>query len=273
MSYAKIPLMDLQGLGAIAAAAVAAATVPITVLVGRWQVRAAVQAAEAAYRAAVDAAQRQGTDAHAQWRREVRREAYTAFLLAVHQVTRLANAVEDDYHNENPDSTADMERAVTALQNAFFVVLLEGPDSAAVAANALSDAVGARTQFVLSQAAYAGAWMSLIERHRREREANRTAGAVTTQEENDTHARRILDALQELSAASDAASCEDRHRDEGPFHEALQRFRASYEPDVIREHYGEVLYFVTDGPDLKEKADTLPARHQEFMVVARAAME
>ncbi|MFE5028081.1 hypothetical protein ACFRAO_33420 [Streptomyces sp. NPDC056656] len=86
--------MDLEGIGAIAAAAVAALGVPAAVLVGRWQMRAALRAAEetgragiaqaeSTYRAALDAVRTEADAAHQQWRRGIRRDAYAGFLLAM----------------------------------------------------------------------------------------------------------------------------------------------------------------------------------------------
>lgn len=45
--------MDQEGIGAVAAAAVAALGVPAAVLVGRWQMRAALRAAEETGRAGI----------------------------------------------------------------------------------------------------------------------------------------------------------------------------------------------------------------------------
>lgn len=79
--------MDLQGIGALVAAGVAAVSVPATLLVGRWQKKAALQTAraataqaEATYRAALDAVRAQGLNEYDQWRRGIQRDAYAALL-------------------------------------------------------------------------------------------------------------------------------------------------------------------------------------------------
>ncbi|MFD6342742.1 hypothetical protein, partial [Streptomyces sp. NPDC060210] len=98
--------MDLQGVAAVAAAVVAGVGIPSTLLIGRWQLRAALKAAdsahhaglaqaEATYKAAVDAVRAQSDSAHDHWRRGVRREACSVFLLAAEEVTGLAEEMLD----------------------------------------------------------------------------------------------------------------------------------------------------------------------------------
>ncbi|MEV5735494.1 hypothetical protein [Streptomyces sp. NPDC052292] len=132
--------MDLQGVGAVAAAVVAAASIPISTLVGRWQMRGAVQAAEATYKAAVDAAKNQALAAHAQWRRGVQRDAYAAFLLAAHQVRNVCDRIALDANTTpilSSDLQAELHSARSALQSTYAIAVLEGSDSVREAATAL----------------------------------------------------------------------------------------------------------------------------------------
>lgn len=131
--------MDLQGVGAITASAVAAISVPVAVLVGRWQMRGTIQAAEASYQAALDTA----SAAQAQWRRGVQREAYSGFLLAMAQI---ASAIDRDRDDDRPmlETPAELKSALnaglTALDSAHSIVLLEGPSTVADAATEAKEA-------------------------------------------------------------------------------------------------------------------------------------
>ncbi|WP_157955339.1 hypothetical protein [Streptomyces noursei] len=153
--------MDLQGLGAIAAAGVAAVGVPAALLVGRWQMKAAVrtaeetgragiaqaeataragiQQAEATYKAALDAVRAEASAAQTQWRREARREAYATFLLAEHQFVTTSERLRKE-----SDGVLGEER-MAALRAAFseseqsmltatVIVELEGPAHVALSA-------------------------------------------------------------------------------------------------------------------------------------------
>ncbi|URZ99445.1 hypothetical protein NCG97_00205 [Streptomyces lydicamycinicus] len=137
--------MDLEGIGALAAAGVAAATVPVTIIASRWQLRAAlrnaeetgragVAQAEATYRAALDTVRAEASAAHRQWIRGVRRDAYASFLLAVNQLDaasdRLLTATEDQADEEALKAhLAEIESASAALRAAYVVIDLEGPEA------------------------------------------------------------------------------------------------------------------------------------------------
>jgi hypothetical protein len=133
--------MDLQGIGAVAAAGVALATIPVLLVTGRWQTRAALQAAQdagragfaqaqATYSSALDAVNAEASAAHAQWRRGVQRDAYASFLLAVQQVADAGNQLMMETAVDAATArTAELERAKAALRAAAQIVTLEGPDS------------------------------------------------------------------------------------------------------------------------------------------------
>ncbi|TLS42672.1 hypothetical protein FE633_29815 [Streptomyces montanus] len=143
--------MDLQGVGALAAAGVALLSVPATLLVGRWQTRAALQTAQAAmrqadatYRAALDSVRAQGLNEHEQWRRGIRRDAYAALLQAVlnykEQASNVFSQGATDPH-QAPDAIAASKPLAADMTHKNLVVRLEGPDEVSNAGQALVDAV------------------------------------------------------------------------------------------------------------------------------------
>jgi hypothetical protein len=126
--------MDLQGVGAVAAAAVAVIGVPASLVIGRWQLRAALQSArsahqvglaqaEATYGAALDAVRAQSDSVHDHWRRGVRREAWSSFLLASEEVTALAI----EMLNGVATGGEGWDAARRDLKRALVVLELEGP--------------------------------------------------------------------------------------------------------------------------------------------------
>ncbi|WP_422522277.1 hypothetical protein [Streptomyces sp. 5.8] len=148
--------MDLEGIGALSAAVVASIGIPASMLIGRWQMRAALRAAEAtseaglaqaasAYRAALDAVRAQANAAHLQWRRGIQREAYASFLLAANRVRELGERFAMDNGDglsaetiragmvENGDALATLKAAQTVIE-------LEGPDDVAAPAAGMTDA-------------------------------------------------------------------------------------------------------------------------------------
>jgi hypothetical protein len=136
--------MDLQGIGAIASAAVALVGIPAAVLVGHAQTKAAVRAAqlaaeagrvqaEAAYRAALHSVRDQARAEHRQWRHSLRREAWANFASAVNDVRVAAEDLIDKTRVSDVYARID-EASVTsdrALSFAVSVVELEGPPEVA----------------------------------------------------------------------------------------------------------------------------------------------
>ncbi|MFF7130819.1 hypothetical protein ACFZBZ_00605 [Streptomyces sp. NPDC008196] len=140
-------MKDLQGIGAVAAAVVAAVGIASTILIGRWTLRGALRGAEetaraglaqadASYRAALDAVKAQGRNDHLQWRRGVQRDAYAAFLQSVLTYT-------DSAHNDLGRASGQEETRAciaalrgleTDMSHRAWVVRLEGPDEVAGAA-------------------------------------------------------------------------------------------------------------------------------------------
>ncbi|MFC9313983.1 hypothetical protein ACFTWR_06410 [Streptomyces nigra] len=144
--------MNLEGIGAISAAAVAALGVPAAVLVGRWQMRGALRAAEetgraglaqaeSTYRAALDAVRTEADAAHLQWRRGIRRDAYAGFLLAMTRCVQAAEALPLRRLESSEVLSAaedELTRAKNDLSAALWVVKLEGPSAVAESAGVVS---------------------------------------------------------------------------------------------------------------------------------------
>lgn len=137
--------MNLEGIGAIAAAAVACLSVPASIYVGRRQAEAALRGAEAtyqgglaqaesAYAAALDAVRAEAEAADRHWLRGVRRDAYAALLLASHTLTEHAQS-----YNVVPASaeaparvsqfSAELRNAETSLRGAYLITALEGGEA------------------------------------------------------------------------------------------------------------------------------------------------
>ncbi|MFJ6945541.1 hypothetical protein ACISU4_13010 [Streptomyces wuyuanensis] len=166
--------MDLQGVGSLAAAGVALFSVPATLLVGRWQTKAALQAAHAAmrqadatHRAALDSVRAQGLNEYEQWRRGIRRDAYAALLQAVLNYNEQASSVfsqgATDAH-QAPDAIAASKPLAADMTLKNMVVRLEGPDEVSNAAQALVDAAEGLMQVCRSWANSALARTLLDER-------------------------------------------------------------------------------------------------------------
>ncbi|MEW2401478.1 hypothetical protein [Streptomyces sp. NPDC046862] len=162
--------MDLQGIGAISAAVVALMSIPTTVLVGRWQMKAALGAAEATnktglaqaestYRAALDAVHAETHAAHRQWRHGIQREAYASFLLAAHRVVEVGERfVADNAEELPPESIGAGKKAVddalAALRAAQTIIELEGPDDVAAPAAGMTNAAKSMAMYLGEQATF-----------------------------------------------------------------------------------------------------------------------
>ncbi|MFE6849739.1 hypothetical protein ACFVDH_02965 [Streptomyces sp. NPDC057674] len=204
--------MDLEGIGALTAAGLAVFGVLASVLVGRWQMRAALRAAEAtgqaglaqaeaAYRAALDAVRAQENAGHRQWHRGVQREAYAAFLLAAHRVRDVGErfVVESEQELSAEGVRAGrtgLDDALAALKEAQTIVELEAPDDVAAPAAAMTDAAQLMSHFLGAQAVYERAWAKL----------ERLAGAGGGGSQG---ASALVDALERLRAGRRAEE-EDR---------------------------------------------------------------
>ncbi|GGP59806.1 hypothetical protein GCM10010278_41050 [Streptomyces melanogenes] len=169
--------MDLEGVGALSAAAVTLIGIPASVLIGRWQLRATLRTAEAtseaglaqaasAYRAALDAVRAGEEAAHLQWRRSTQREAYASFLLSANRVRDLG----ERFAMENTEALSaesirsgksSLEDALVALKEAQTIIELEGPDSVAAPAAGMARAAEITGYHLRKQAIYERAWGKL----------------------------------------------------------------------------------------------------------------
>ncbi|MCX4550612.1 hypothetical protein [Streptomyces sp. NBC_01500] len=169
--------MDLQGIGAVSAAGVTLISIPVLLVIGRWQARTTLQAAQeagragfaqaqATYSSALDAVNAQASAAHTQWRRGVQRGAYAAFLLADHQVRqateRLIREVDAD-----PVALAthmgEVDSAKAALRTAYVAVDLEGPGDLAFTADAILTYAFQVADFDQREATMERAWHQLVQ--------------------------------------------------------------------------------------------------------------
>jgi hypothetical protein len=144
-----ISRMDLQGVGAVGGAGVAAAGVIAAVLVGRWNLKAVnstakagMTQADASYRAALDAVKTQGENERLQWKRTVQRETYAAFLNSVMTLTEHSSGL---LRIDSLDWAGFQQQAATHhpleadLRHKLLLVKLEGPEEVAAVAQQLHD--------------------------------------------------------------------------------------------------------------------------------------
>ncbi|MEU8783998.1 hypothetical protein [Streptomyces sp. NPDC048637] len=169
--------MDLEGIGALSAAGVALIGIPATMLVGRWQLKAALRAAEAsnevgmaqadsAYRAALDAVRAEANAAHIQWQRGVQREVYASFLLAAHRPREVGERFAADSEEElSAERIAAAKTAaddvLAALKAAQTIIELEGPDDVAAPAAVMTNAAQTMAMRLRQEAVFTRAWGKL----------------------------------------------------------------------------------------------------------------
>ncbi|MGW1586290.1 hypothetical protein [Streptomyces sp. NPDC002386] len=169
--------MDLEGIAALSAAGVAFIGIPASVIVGRWQMKAALSAAEAtsavglaqaesAYRAALDAVRAEANAALRQWRRGIQREAYASFLLAANRVKEVSERFVLDNAEDLPAEDvragkAAADDALAALKAAQTIIELEGPEEVADPAAGMTEAADRIRYYLGKQAIYERAWGKL----------------------------------------------------------------------------------------------------------------
>ncbi|PBC63152.1 hypothetical protein BKI49_15650 [Streptomyces sp. Tue6028] len=162
--------MDLEGIAALSAAAVAFIGIPASMLIGRWQMKAGLRTAEAtseaglaqarsAYRAALDAVRAEANAAHLQWRRGIQREAYASFLLAANRTKELGERfVMDSEGDLSAESIragkAAIDDALATLKAAQTIIELEGPDDVAAPAAGMTNAAQRMAYYFGKQAIY-----------------------------------------------------------------------------------------------------------------------
>ncbi|MGW1606036.1 hypothetical protein [Streptomyces eurythermus] len=247
--------MDLEGIGAIAAAAVGAIGVLAAVVVGRWNLRAMLRAADRTYQGALGAAVATASGNHEQWRRTVRRDAYVQLLLAASEAERLV--LPHDEAATTPEAVRATETALLdmrhRMETAYFVVRLESAELDVEAA-ALTRAGKAFAAGKEQWAAYRRAH-SVLERMRGEphdvhteiREAVNRLRQVSRAAHTDPEADEfgaLLDAQQALSLVPElndshidaiiltSRSPVNLHRLEQEFTEARRKFLEAAHADL-----------------------------------------
>ncbi|MET7809744.1 hypothetical protein ABZT26_02655 [Streptomyces sp. NPDC005395] len=165
-----IGYMGWEGVSALVAAGAAL----IGLVVGRWQLRGALRAAdatsragvaqaeaatqagiaqaEASYRAALDAVKATAAESHAQWLRGVRRETYAAFLLSCSELVDISAqlvldaATEKITAEQRDPRLMEVEAATSRVHDRALIVSLEGPSEIASQAESITAVVieGAR---------------------------------------------------------------------------------------------------------------------------------
>jgi tetratricopeptide (TPR) repeat protein len=235
--------MDLEGIGALSAAGVALIAIPTSMLVGRWQMKAALSTAEAtseaglaqaesAYRAALDAVRAEANAALLQWRRGIQREAYASFLLAANRVRevgeRFVNDNEGDLSAESIRAgKAANDDALATLKAAQTIIELEGPEEVADPAAGMTDAAQTMGYYLGKQAIYERA-LGKLGRLMNDQSPSVSAAAVVLMQE-----------LARLSPPSSASSSdpegsrgEDAHGARTR-HESCREARSALPPDTL----------------------------------------
>ncbi|MEU5001149.1 hypothetical protein [Streptomyces sp. NPDC021622] len=170
--------MDLQGVGAIAAAAVTALGIPSALIIGRWQMRGALRTAEetaragiaqaeASYEAALDAVHATAFAAHKQWRRAIQREAYATFLLAAHQTREAGERSTEEAGEATTDEAfaslrSELSSSFRSLKEAQTIIELEGPDAVAAPAASMVIELGKLVPIYGRQAEFSRAHAKLL---------------------------------------------------------------------------------------------------------------
>jgi hypothetical protein len=282
-------LMDLQGIGAVAAAGVALVTIPVVLVTGRWQTRAALEAAEeagrsgfaqaqATYNSALDAVRAEASATHAQWRRGVQRDAYASFLLAAQQVADAGDQLMMETDAEAARTlTGELERAKAALRAAAQIITLEGPDSVDGPAHTIltsslslanmheSDAAMNRVRerlFIMSE--MRGGGINTITRDRARRLLAATARLRTAIAEN-PHPLPNIDDYSMPTAVADAAA------EAGAAVSAFPNRTFSTEERNVLSNMQYRGPFMTQSR-YEEKRRELTDAHAEFLRAARAEL-
>ncbi|NEY34576.1 hypothetical protein GTU99_20630 [Streptomyces sp. PRKS01-65] len=144
----------LLGVAVGALGALAAARVQLRGAIA--QADAVLAQADATYRAALDQAYATQRAAHEQWRREIRRDAYAAFVTALDEAREMV--ARPELLGSGPqDGSGPLQAALRAVTAAFAVVELEGPASLTVLARTAQQRCLAAGEHALRLAPRAGA--------------------------------------------------------------------------------------------------------------------
>ncbi|MFC9228443.1 hypothetical protein ACFTZI_05640 [Streptomyces decoyicus] len=250
--------MDLSGIGAIAAAAAATISVPATLMVGRWQIRSALDTAERAHEAALATVQATAASTHDQWRRSVRRDAFVQFVLRATEVAWLT--VPSD-----PGTTAEVVKAAEAaveealhqVRAAYYIVRLESPELAHTASRLL--------EAVQRSAAADWRWAAY----------RRAMGVVELLEaEAGTRFDDVHEALRRLFWAADA-DADDRQHDR---HGEVSNARNDAQQELLAldqltdDQISTLVNMQTSPVDLIDLTDAVDEAREEFLRAAHSEL-
>ncbi|MEW2297820.1 hypothetical protein ABZ719_34845 [Streptomyces sp. NPDC006743] len=260
--------MDLEGIGAVAAAAVTAIGIPTAIVIGRMQLKAGLRAAEttwhaalvqadASYRAAMDTVRATASANQDQWRRGVRRDAFVQFLTISSELQHIelpedAEATDEEIRQAEKALREIVHRAETT----FHIVCLESAD--------LQDAA---TRLLQAIRHYARGYRRLAA-------AERAISTLTAiEEENRTHLDEVHAALGALATAANAVDDVEHHRD---VQRARDRAQAALRdvPGLSERHQRNLLYANRHGlPDNRAHRRALQDSRQAFLAAAQADLD
>ncbi|WP_327713299.1 hypothetical protein OG912_38985 (plasmid) [Streptomyces sp. NBC_00464] len=268
--------MDLQGIALVATTSVAVVGVPCTLLIGRWQLRAALQTAsatheaglrqaETAYQAALDTVRAQSDSAHDQWLRGVRREACSVFLLAIGELVGILDQVLD-----GTGASDNLRPASRDLQRALAVLELEGDAELVGAAQELVICCDEIADAALGSSFAARTWRALYARQVEERSAVTRRELLNTPINDAVNA--LLDLQVRLAGMRDAYSAVETPRGVRPGTiSALGHYvpRGDHPFESIGEAYAALRHVYEMAVQLFERTD-LP--REEAAVLLRDAV-
>ncbi|MEU9146707.1 hypothetical protein [Streptomyces sp. NPDC048349] len=161
--------MDLPGISSAAAVGVALLAIPVNVLVVRWQVRAAMKAADSTLRAGLaqaDGAYRsaieQSRAAHEQWRRGIREDTWSAYLLATARYGDAAAGLYEASEDQVPVYEEKLDAAAAAFEEALLRVELGGPMPIIELAHGLTEEMRTLVDLRTSLAPRNRAWQAFL---------------------------------------------------------------------------------------------------------------
>ncbi|MEU1273487.1 hypothetical protein [Streptomyces sp. NPDC005799] len=281
--------MNLEGIGAISAAAVAAIGIPTALIVGRWQLKGALRTAEEAgrvgiaqaessYRGALDAVRTEANNAHSQWRRGIRRDAYAAFLVATTRAVQAASALPRERLSAAEDLTtpqAALRIARNELNATFWVVKLEGPLEVSEVAGRVCvdiyrllgvkevDAEQDRAMYVLNSVILNEIPDTSVDEETR-RTASRALGKI----------RKLREAVRRHGYQRRRTSAESMPEEVAEIDEALRRELSSLDTLLSSEQVRALLgYAFRDNPDPMTLDRAGNTTIQEFIAAAQTALD
>ncbi|MBL1083566.1 hypothetical protein JK359_16570 [Streptomyces actinomycinicus] len=257
--------MDLAGIGAISAAAVALVGIPAAIAVGRMQLKAGLRTAEAtwhaalvqadaSYRAAMDTVRATASANQDQWRRGVRRDAFVRFLTISSELQHV-ELPEDPEVTEEEIRNAEkaLRQIVDQAETAYHIVCLESAN--------LQDTA---TRLLHAIRHYARGYWRLAATER----AINTLSAI--EEENRIHFDEVHAALGALATAGNAIDEVGHYRDVERAHNRARAVLCRV-PGLSERHQRVILSANRHGlPNNRAQRRELQESRQAFLAAAQA---